>query len=165
MNRGKPRLKRSKSLAVRRRTWRSGTIRTRIDGDFLAVTSRSATGPSAALKAAGSSIERRRPPKLQGHPQRALNEQAISCRLSDLGGRSHRHRGVCHSAISLMLARKSTAAKSPPKARRAPEPLFCFSAFVGLVATGLVSLSQQVERVPRFLHKLDPFRERGSLSS
>jgi hypothetical protein len=115
MSRGKPRLKRSKSLAARRRTWRSGTIRTRIEGDFLAVTSRSATGPSAALKAAGSSIERRRPPKLQGHPQRALNEQAISRRVSDFGGGSHRHRGVCHSAMSLLLARKSTAAKSREK--------------------------------------------------
>ena len=81
MSRGKPRLKRSKSLAARRRTWRSGTIRTRIEGD----------------------------------PQRALNEQAISCRVSDLGGRSHRHRGVCHSAMSLLLARKSTAAKSREK--------------------------------------------------
>jgi hypothetical protein len=76
-------VERSKSLAARRRTWRSGTIRTRIEED----------------------------------PQRALNEQAISRRVSDLGGRSHRHRGVCHSAISLLLARKSTAAKIARKAK------------------------------------------------
>jgi hypothetical protein len=74
-------VERSKSLAARRRTWRSGTIRTRIEED----------------------------------PQRALNEQAISRRVGDLGGGSHRHRGVCHSAISLLLARKSTAAKSREK--------------------------------------------------
>src|ERR1700716_2667045 len=83
MSRGKPRLKRSKSLAARRRTWKSGTIRTRIERD----------------------------------PQRALNEQAISRRVSDLGGGSHRHRGVCHSAISLLLAREIDRSKIARKAK------------------------------------------------